>query len=521
MRGFRRREEALRPNSTIRAGIEFHPAAYVLVAALLLLYLLALALNEPWTADFWVHLGAVREVAEHPLPPGHPFVGGEGGDPSLSPYVVLLGLASRMSGGDALMVLAIAGFFNLALWLYAFRRFVLVVTASAAAAVWALLFTLLAWGIGTWQWSGYFSLNSIGFGAPYPSMFTSAVALLALTSVHRWLVRGDRRDLVVVGVAVPIVLLTHLYTALWSSIAGIAIVASEFRKDRIRRVTLLIGIAGAGAGLAFLWPYYSLLKLFTIAGQLDPASRPLYEQLGPRSFLALPGVVALGVRARRNPRDAMVLTFVGTALVFAIGGLTDRWSAGRVFPGMMLAAHIALGDAVANVRLKRHPDTQRHFRVTAVAAGLLVIGFGGSYLGIIYAVPRILLPDKIADRLAEDRVDAYRPLSAVIDADDRVVASVSLNRPVAGISGNVLVPLLPTFADDLEERSRDARAILSPSTSALNRRTLIDRWDISFLALTTGDAQRLRPSLGGAAVVLRTDSYEVIDVSGLDSVILG
>jgi hypothetical protein len=511
-------ERGALPHSRIRSRVHVRPAAYWVASIALLLLLLAQAFNEPWTADFWVHLGAVREVAEHPWHPGQPFVGGDVGDPSLSPYVLLVGLATRWSGADAVLVLAIVGFFNLALWLYAFRRFVLVITANLGAPVWALLFTLLAWGIAPWQWSGYFNLSSIGFGLPYPSMFASAVALLALSSAHRWLVGGDRRDLAVIGLAVPIVLLSHLYTAMWTSIVGVAIVASQLRKDRIQRLTLLIGIAVVGAGLAFLWPYYSLLKLFSIAGQLDSDSRALYSSLVPRSFLALPGVIALGLRARRNPRDTLVLTFVGTALVFALGGLTDRWSFGRVFPGMMLAAHVALGDVVAKLRLERDGATRRPFWVTAAAAGLLVIGLAGSYLGLIHAVPRSVLPARFAERLAEDRVDAYRPLTGVIGADDRVVTSASLNRPVAGISGDVLVPLLPTFVYDLEERLRDARAILSPSTIADNRRMLIDRWDISYLALTAKDAQRLRPSLRGVGVVLRTDSYEVIDVSGLRSV---
>jgi alpha-1,6-mannosyltransferase len=304
---------------------------------------------------------------------------------------------------------------------------------------------------------------------------------------------------------------------MWTSIVGIAIVGSQLRKERIRRISLLIATAAVGTGLAFLWPYYSLLKLFTIAGQLDSDSRALYGLLGPRSFLALPGLVALGLRARRNPRDALVWTFVGTALVFFLGGLTQRWSFGRVFPGVMLAAHVALGDMVANLRLERDGTTRRRFPVTAAAAGLLVIGFAGSYLGLIHAVPRSVLPDRFAERLAEDRVDAYRPLTTVIGADDRVVASMSLNRPVAGISGNVLEPLLPTFVDDLEERRRDARAILNPSTNEDSRQELISRWDIRFLTVTPAQASGLRPSLGGAVLVLRTDQYVVFDVSALQS----
>jgi hypothetical protein len=469
-------------------------------------------LNERWGTDFWAHLGTVREMAERPWHPRQPFVGVDVDDPFLSPYMLLLGLATRWSGADAVTVLAVAGLFNLGLWLYAFRRFVLVVTGNRGAPVWALLFTLLAWGISPWRWSGYFNLNSIGFGLPYPSMFASAVAMLALSSAHLWLVRGHRREVAVMGLAVPIVLLTHPFTALWSAIAGIAIIASNVSKDRVRRLGVLIGAAGVGAGLALAWPHNSLLKYIGLGGSYlaDP---DLYRFLARGSFLAVPGLVALAFRARRNPRDALVWMFVGTALVFVWGGLTGT-RLGRVFPGMMLAAHVALGDAVAVLR-SAETAARRRLWVTAAAAGLLVIGLPGSNGGLIRTVPRALLPDRLAeDERLGSIVEPYRPLSNVIGLDDRVVASLSLNRPVAGISGDVLVPPTPTFLDDLDERVRVTLAILSPSTIPEDRRVLLDRWDICFLVLTPAHASSLYPALGGdAEAVIQTDDYVVLDVS--------
>lgn len=508
--------ERLRPSSENRSRIDGHVLAYWGAAAALVILLLAQALNEPWSGDFWVHLGTVREIADRPWDPRQPFVGVDIEDPLLSPYMLVLGLASRWSRADAITVLAVAGFINLGLWLYAFRRFVLIVTGNRGAPVWALLFTLFAWGIAPWPWSGYFNLNSIGFVLPYPSMFASGVAMLALSSVHRWLVRGHRRDLAVVGLAGPLVLLTHPFTAVWGTIAGFAIIATELRKDRLRRLTVLMGVAGVGAGLALLWPLYSLLRLFGIADQFDSAHRELFGLLGPRSFLALPGFLALALRARRNTRDPLVLTFAGTALVFALGGLTARWSLGRVFPGMMLATHVALGDSLARLRLDPEVATRRRRQVTSAAALLITVGLAGSYQGLIHVVPRNLLPDRLADRLAASRLEAFRPLRNIIGPDDRVVASLSLNLPVGGISGDVLVPPVPTFLDDVAERSRDAAAILSPLTKPTDRQVLIDRWDIRFLVLTPADASALYPSLSDTAtVVIQTDSYTVLDVSAV------
>jgi hypothetical protein len=88
---------------------------------------------------------------------------------------------------------------------------------------------------------------------------------------------------------------------------------------------------------------------------------------------------------------------------------------------------------------------------------------------------------------------------------------MSLNRPVEA-SAATYSSLLPTFVRGLEERRGDARAILNPSTRADTRRMLIYRWDIRCLALRA-EAQRLRTSLRGAAVMVRTHSCVAIDVS--------
>jgi hypothetical protein len=370
--------------------------------------------------------------------------------------------------------------------------------------------TLLAWGIDPWAWSGYFNLTSIGFGLPYPSVFASALAMLALASEHEWITSGDRRHLLLVAVLVPVVLLTHPFTFVWAGIAGAAIVASLLRRDRTRRILILAGVWVGGVALSLLWPFYSLLQLAMIGSQFDPVHDPLYEQLIERTFLALPGLAVLMIRAWRNPRDPLVLTFAGSAVVFAVGGFTQHSSLGRVFPGMMLAAHITLGDAIASALAS--PSATRRRPVVAAAVGmLLLVGFLSSGRGLLRMVPRPLLPDGLA---SEGIIDPYRSLFEILKPGCGVVSSPSLNLVVGGISGHVLVPPTPSLIDDIDRRRRDLVQILDPSTEPSHRRSLLERDRIQFLVLTPSEAEILRPSLGSdATVVASTGNYVVLEVS--------
>jgi hypothetical protein len=485
-------------------------ASYVAASGALYVLVLVQTLNQQWGRDFWVHLATIREIALRPWDPTQPLVGANVPDPLISPYMLVLGLVTRVVALDPVTVLAVVGALNLGLLLYALRRFVLEFTDRSGAAIWTLLFTLLAWGFFPWRWSGYLNLNAIGFGPMYPAIFATAVGLLLLAHEHRWIVAGGVRHLVFVGIAIPIVVLTHPFTAAWTAIAAVAVVVAQLRPGRLARTAWLISVGAAGMMLALQWPYFSLLQLAEMSGDFDAVHRALYGGILSRSFLALPGVVALAWRAKADPRDPLVWSFAGTLAVFIFGGLTQRWSLGRVFPGMMLAAHVALGDAVARYLSS---DVRTRKRALLGATAIVVVGAAGCAPGILRMVPRPLLPEPLAsDARLGSIVEAYRALPNIIGPDESVVASPSLNQAVAGISGNVLVPPVPTFLEDLPQRIRAGRTILDPSIGARERQALLDRWDISFLVLTPSDAAALAPDLSSGPV-LQTDRFAVFDVT--------
>src|ERR1051326_4435561 len=126
--------------------------------------------NGSWGGDFWIYAAVVRQLSEHPLHPSNPLLAVAAPHQFYSPYALCIALASRWLRVAPTAMLAIAGLVNLGLFLVGFRRFVVTLTGSTAAAAYALLFTLVLWGPGL-AWSGFLKLNSIGLVLSYASTF--------------------------------------------------------------------------------------------------------------------------------------------------------------------------------------------------------------------------------------------------------------------------------------------------------------------------------------------------------------
>ncbi len=177
-------EDALAPVDA-PGGSWFSRQRYWLLAGVVLVAVASQTRNQQWTTDMWMHAAAVREFASHPFHPGDPVISAVHDSAWLSPYTWVVGRLATLFGDNALTALSIAAVFNVGLLLVAFRSFVIELTGNRRAPFWALLAALLLWGPRAWRWSGVIHLDSIGYVAPYPSMFALAVFLFVLTIASR------------------------------------------------------------------------------------------------------------------------------------------------------------------------------------------------------------------------------------------------------------------------------------------------------------------------------------------------
>ena len=97
---------------------------YLIVSSGLFVVMLGQTLNRIWPSpDFWFYLASVREFAARPLHPLHPLIVGSDADPYMGPYSFALGLITRVSGVDAVNLLAVAGLANFVVLLAGIWRF--------------------------------------------------------------------------------------------------------------------------------------------------------------------------------------------------------------------------------------------------------------------------------------------------------------------------------------------------------------------------------------------------------------
>jgi hypothetical protein len=478
----------------------------LLFGVLVVVAMIGQSTNQIWASpDFWVHLGAVREFAHSLLHPANPLVIGGAHDPYMSPYAFVLGATVRVTSLDAVTVLTVAGIANLVLLLFAIRRFVQLVSSAEFAPVLSLLFVLTAWGIGPWRWSGFFSLNSLGTVLPLSSTFASAVGLLTIVALCTWLRHGDRRQLIAVAVGGVLVVLCHPLTATWVALVGLGFVISEMRPSNLRRRFALGAVVVCAGLIAAVWPFFSIIRTLQKSESFDATNAALYHGVAQRSVLALPGFVLLVTRFVRRHRDPLALGAAFNIVVYVAGLVSGHRAFGRVLPGIMLMAQVAMGIFVAELLCGRRSIGVRTKRATAVGvATIVIVGVIGSAAGVVRVIPRAWLPQSYAHKAQlASLVAPYASLDDIIDRDDVVVASRPISLAVAATSGKVIAPSAPApFVDDTQRRSKAVVALLSPKTTPARFLSLLRQYRVRWFVVVPSDATRLRPRIQSGTLAL-------------------
>jgi hypothetical protein len=253
-------------------------------------------------------------------------------------------------------------------------------------------------------------------------------------------------------------------------------------------------VATAAAGLAVAWPFYPVLELPGASGDLEAINAAIFHRVVPRTFLALPGLLAIGLRLRNRWRDPIVLGFAAAATLFMVGWVLDRPTLGRSLPDVLLMLHLALADLVAGL-LEDRVETRQRSTIIAAMSLAIAVGAAACAAGMVRAVPRALLPASLADRSElASLVDPYRTIGERISREDVVVASSArLAAASAGMGGKVVGPFVPApFVDDVAERQRATDTILDPDAPAAQRQRAIRRYGVDWLVLSPRDPQRLR-----------------------------
>jgi hypothetical protein len=485
--------------------------SYVVLSVVLGVVMLFQQLNQQWSRDVFVHIAAIREFSEHGLAAKNPFTGDNSPDAYLTPFHFIGGMLQTATHWDVTAVLTVLGMTNLVLFVVALRMFVRTVTLRPWAPTFALAFTLVAWGIGPWRWAGYLNLNSIGFGLPYPAVFSTAVGLVAIVALVRFL-RGGRAWYVAAMILLgALALLTHPLTTVWLAMIALSFVLAAAKEAAPLRLLVVASCIVATCLIALAWPPYSLRDVLAHSGGWESANQSLYHLFFLRTFLALPGVLALWLRARKQRFDPLVTAAVLISAIYVIGAASDSGLLGRTMPGLLLVLHVAFAD-VAAILVDRRSVTTSGIRRIGLITGVVVLSLGtiGVAGGLMHSAPRAILPPSLQDdeRLASV-VAPWKPLARVLDHESVVVTPDDLSDRVAAFGGYVIVLRgSPSLSSTELAQRRFARDIILADSTSEPARRLRRAFGITHIVVPIASSR----DLDAGPVVLRTNRYVAIDV---------
>jgi hypothetical protein len=437
--------------------------AYLLLCAALLAVLIAVAVQQPWSGDLGMHLATLARLRNNFTHPGDPLVDASIASPYYSPYTLLLDGIARTTGAADATVLAAAGPVNVALFFGGLYRFVNTLTPRRYAPCFALICVLVLWGFQPILWSGFISLWALPLTMCYPSTAATALTLLLWSG----LARGPSRPLTALGLGVllGVIGLTHPFAFVIAAIGAAAIVVSR----RERPTVWLAAAAAVTVSLLAVWPYYPFFALFRVTS-LDSMHAYLYSR--PLAFygLALLALPALARRLRRDRTDPLVLLCAAGLIAVGVGALTGRYSLGRLWPAVMLAAQLALGIDLCE-RARRKVDQV----LVSVPAIALVFGFAvqGGHLAL--AVPQGALP---AALVRHHQWPDYAWLRRYISTGDVIVTDdYDALRMVPAFGGRTIPPAWPDpFLTDQSARWSDVQYLHAPQSTMAERRALIAKY---------------------------------------------
>ncbi|MDL5201898.1 hypothetical protein [Streptomyces sp. ALI-76-A] len=491
--------------TALRGGRAWRPTPYQVFGFLFWLLVSLAYWRVPLCCDAGQHAAVVERLKAHLLRPRHPMADLPGaGSPYYSPYAVAQGAFARLTGLGGWEVVKLAGPLNLLVLLTGIGRFVRVLTPRPWAAVLAPAAMTLLWGTERAWWSGYLGLMSMTGNLGYPSTFAIGLAFWAwgwTGARARGTVRGVRRagprgpagvsGYAGLGALYGLILLIHPITAVAAVLGAVAFVAG-WQRGWSRALAGRWALTGGTALLvAVCWPYFDVFALAG-NGSVDAMHRRLYRDLGGHFWLALLGLPALWLRARRGSRrDPLVLMFALDCLVVAYGWVSGHYTYGRILGLTLVPLQFALAVELAAPRPWR---VWRRVLGGAAAAGACV-GFLTVQAGAV--VPRTLDPVGFAQ---PPRWPTYEWAARHIGPGEVVITDgYYAVHAIAGHGPNLAAPAWPDPALDERERLRrlaDVRAYLAPTSTRAVRTAVARRYHVRWLLLT-----RWRTVPGEAVVV--------------------
>ena len=499
---------------------------YALLALALLLMGVYNASKQRWGLgyDIWEHAATVQELMRSPLSPEHPLLPLDAPHQFMSPYLLGVALAGKLLGIAATTALALAGVVNLALLIVGTKMLVDRLVGRSHAAFWALVFTVVLWGATPWVYSGFFHADALFVTLPYPAAFSRGLVLIAL-AVHLDVLGGASvRRLGIVGVLGVIVTIAHPMDAVFLFVGMTVFAISRDPQGMWRNVALAGLTAAIAVALALTWPYFSVVDL--LLGHENEAYRRavfsddlnMYDQVWRRTWPAVIGLPFVVRRLSRNAADPLGLLLVMTTALYLIGAIADQRSLGRLLSYGLLLVHVALADGRADVGARvmkvDRPGGPLWTWVAATTALLIALGAYNVRQGLAQATP---FAYHLRESLVRDNPDlvkwsTFDFFRRELETGDVLLGDLSGIFAAPSVSDAKVVagfhPL--AFVPSAKQRLDDTGYFFSPGVPTQERRTLLERWEVTHVLVSKGWGPDILAELEGLGERVHEDDRYVL-----------
>jgi hypothetical protein len=188
------------------------------------------------------------------------------------------------------------------------------------------------------------------------------------------------------------------------------------------------------------------------------------------------GLPALWLRFRRARLDPLVVLFLGALVAVTVGWLTGRYALGRCWPGVLLAAQLAL--AVELPVLPAGRWRRLWVPVTAVAC---LAGFTLQSAHLVYALPRSWVPAPVA-RVEESWPDYTWLARYVLRGEVLVTDDYYALRTVPAYGIRTIPSAWPDpFLTDQPRRWQELAALHDPAVDPATRRALLAKYHATWV----------------------------------------
>jgi hypothetical protein len=310
-----------------------------------------------------------------------------------------------------------------------------------------------------------------------------------------------------------VVLIAHPHTAVTLYVGLVALWCGVPHHRRRLKTIILGAVILAAVFTASTWPYYSLYDLFTKSGGEHYAgNRWMYVHVVRNTFAALPFILCIVGRFKKNLRDPIGLLFVALVGLYALGYISGKYALGRTIVYIMFCLHFSTADWLAGIgparELNRSELLWHAFsRCTAIVT-LVVCTMGFFAVGIYRYRPG-----------RDCTYSCYTFLQDYTGRDSIILTDLATSAFVPSLGGKVVATrYIAAFVEDDAVRKETVGRFFRESTANVERRAIVEQQRVDFVLLNRDeiDSQKTQEAIGLLGEVLYAkDNLWLIDVRAL------